>query len=243
ARAVRPDCLRGRGDVLDGPQLGADREQRHADAAHELKTPLAVMRAQVDAMPPGPQVDALRGDVDGMSRLVAQLLRLADADQLAVPPDAACDLAEVVREVTGALGPLALARGRALALDAPDAPILVRGLKGPLAQAVRNLVENALKHAPAGTTVALAIDPACRLCVDDEGPGIAEADRPHIFKRFWRRDRNAGDGAGLGLSIAAKIVEAHGGTLAVEAPTGGGTRFVMALAPAAADATRKEVTP
>lgn len=211
--------------------LAAQREFT-ADAAHELKTPLAVMRAQVDAMPPGPQVDALRGDVDGMSRLVAQLLRLAEADQLAVPPDAACDLAEVVREVTGALGPLALARGRSLALDAPDAPVLVRGLPGPLAQAVRNLVENALKHAPEGSTVALAIDPACRFTVADEGPGIAEVDRPHIFKRFWRRDRNAGDGAGLGLAIAAKIVEAHGGTLAVDAPARGGARFAMALAPA-----------
>lgn len=221
--------------------LAAQREFT-ADAAHELKTPLAVMRAQIDAMPPGPQVDALRGDVDGMSRLVAQLLRLAEADQLAVPPDATCDLVEVVREVTGALGPLALARGRSLALDAPDSPVLVRGLRGPLAQAVRNLVENALKHAPEGSTVALAIDAACRFTVADDGPGIAEADRPHIFKRFWRRDRSAGDGAGLGLAIAAKVVEAHGGTLAAEATARGGARFAMALSPAT-DHFRKEGTP
>lgn len=222
--------------------LAAQREFT-ADAAHELKTPLAVMRAQIDAMPPGPQVDALRGDVEAMSRLIAQLLRLAEADQLAVPPDAACDLVEVVREVTGALGPLALARGRSLALDAPDAPVLVRGLPGPLAQAVRNLVENALKHAPEGSTVALSIDKACRFTVADEGPGIAEVDRPHIFKRFWRRDRNAGDGAGLGLAIAAKIVEAHGGTLAVEAPARGGARFAMALAPATGPDPREGTTP
>lgn len=212
--------------------LAAQREFT-ADAAHELKTPLAVMRAQIDAMPRGPQVDALRGDVEAMSRLVAQLLRLAEADQLAVPPGAACDMVEVARDVTAALGPLALARRRSLALDDPGHPVVVHGLAGPLSQAVRNLVENALKHAPEGSTVSLVVDASCRLAVEDRGPGIAAADLPHIFKRFWRRDRNAGDGAGLGLAIAAKIVEAHGGTLVVEAPPAGGARFVMALAPAA----------
>ena len=218
--------------------LSAQREFT-ADAAHELKTPLAVMRAQIDAMRPDDDTIALRGDVESMSRLVTQLLRLAEADQLAVPPEASFDLAGVAREVTAGLAPLALARGRSLALDGAEAPVWVRGLAQPIAQAVRNLVENAIKHTPAGTRVDLRVTPTGALIVRDHGPGIPEHERAQIFKRFWRKDRNAEDGAGLGLAIAAKIVEAHRGHLSVSVAEGGGALFAIDLLrappPASAD--------
>jgi signal transduction histidine kinase len=202
-----------------------------ADAAHELKTPLAVMRAQIDAMRPDADAMALRDDVDRMSRLVTQLLRLAEADQLAVAADAACDLAAIARDVAAALAPLALARGRSLALAGAEAPVWVRGVAAPVAQAVRNLVENAIKHSPPGTIVDIRVTPTGAALVRDRGPGIPEAERAHVFKRFWRKDRNAEDGAGLGLAIAAKIVEAHGGHLSVGDAEDGGAVFAIDLVP------------
>ena len=219
--------------------LAAQREFT-ADAAHELKTPLAVMRAQIDAMKPDEDVAALRGDVERMSRLVTQLLRLAEADQLAVPPDARADLAALARETTAALVPLALARGRSLALDGAHAPVWVRGLDAPLAQTIRNLVENALKHTPPGSRVELRVTPTGALLVRDHGPGVHGRDRAHVFKRFWRKDRRAEDGAGLGLAIAAKIVEAHGGHVSVGEAEGGGAVFAIDLVRAPPPATTAE---
>lgn len=200
-----------------------------ADAAHELKTPLAVMRAQIDAMRQDEDIAALREDVERMSRLVSQMLRLAEADQLAVPPDARADLSALAREVTAGLAPLALARSRSLTLDGAEEPVWVRGLGTSLAQAIRNLVENALKHTPAGTRVELHVTPTGALLVRDHGPGVPETERAHVFKRFWRRDRGDGDGAGLGLAIAAKIVEAHGGHVSLADAPGGGAIFAIDL--------------
>ena len=183
--------------------LSAQREFT-ADAAHELKTPLAVMRAQIDAMKPDEDTVALRGDVDSMSRLVTQMLRLAEADQLDVPPEAACDLAGIAREITAALAPLALARGRSLTLDGAEAPVWVRGLAQPIAQAARNLIENAIKHTPPGTKVELRVTPTGALIVRDHGPGIPEMERGQIFKRFWRKDRNAAISRSQAPQVAAR---------------------------------------
>ena len=99
----------------------------------------------------------------------------------------------------------------------------------PVAQAVRNLVENAIKHSPPGTIVDIRVTPTGAALVRDRGPGIPEAERAHVFKRFWRKDRNAEDGAGLGLAIAAKIVEAHGGQLSAASAPGGGAIFRFTL--------------
>lgn len=211
-----------------------------ADAAHELKTPLAVMRAQIDAMRQDEDIAALREDVERMSRLVSQMLRLAEADQLAVPPDARADLSALARDVTAGLAPLALARGRSLTLDGAEEPVWVRGLGPSLAQAIRNLVENALKHTPAGTRVELHVTPTGALLVRDHGPGVPETERAHVFKRFWRKDRGDGDGAGLGLAIAAKIVEAHGGHVSLADAPGGGAIFAIDLLRAAQPARTAE---
>lgn len=223
--------------LIDTVNRGLDRLERTlaaqreftADAAHELKTPLAVMRAQIDAMGQDEDIAALRGDVDRMSRLVTQMLRLAEADQLAVPPDARCDLSALARDVTASLAPLALTRGRSLALDGAEAPVWVRGIAMPLAQAIRNVVENALKHTPEGTRADLRVTPTGALLVRDHGPGIPASERSSVFKRFWRKDRGAADGAGLGLAIAAKIVEAHGGHISIADADGGGAIFAIDL--------------
>jgi signal transduction histidine kinase len=101
---------------------------------------------------------------------------------------------------------------------------------------VRNLVENAIRYTPAGTTVEIAAKADGSITVTDAGPGIAEAERGLVFRRFWRRERGRTGGAGLGLAIVARIVEAHGGSVSISAAPGGGAVFTVALRRAAAPA-------
>ncbi len=98
-----------------------------------------------------------------------------------------------------------------------------------LFQAIRNLVENALAHTPQGTTVEVKVEPQGVARVMDRGPGVAAAERELVFQRFWRRDRSESGGAGLGLSIVWRVVEAHSGFVTVESRAGGGAAFVIRL--------------
>lgn len=93
----------------------------------------------------------------------------------------------------------------------------------------RNLIDNALKHAPGDKPIDVAAGPGPQISVRDYGRGITEEDLPHIFERFWRKDRRASDGAGLGLGVAQRLVEAHNGTMIVENAPGGGALFTVRL--------------
>jgi signal transduction histidine kinase len=96
-----------------------------------------------------------------------------------------------------------------------------------LGQAVRNLVENALAHTPSGSTVEIEVTAEPAIYVRDQGPGVAEAERELIFRRFWRRDRRRSGSSGLGLSIVSRIAEAHGGSVSVTNQPTGGAAFVL----------------
>jgi signal transduction histidine kinase len=99
-----------------------------------------------------------------------------------------------------------------------------------LHRAIRNLAENALRHTPEGSSVEIGVSGDGAVSVSDEGPGVAPAERELIFRRFWRRDRSRADGAGLGLAIVSRIVEAHAGRIEVSNRTGGGAMFSIRLA-------------
>jgi signal transduction histidine kinase len=193
-----------------------------ADAAHELRTPLAVLRARLDTLPNGDTVAALRRDVDGMSRIVGQLLDLSEIDGLAFEPEEKVDLRNVCAEVAEFIAPLAVAMNRDVALTAGDQPVVVPGNAELLKRAVRNLVENALAHTKERSTVEIRVEERGAIIVFDEGPGIRSTDRDVLFERFWRGDRTRSGGAGLGLSIVKRIVEGHRGKVSAEnRPTGG----------------------
>ena len=200
-----------------------------ADAAHELRTPLAILATHLDSLENKQVAAALRADVERMSRLVNQLLSVATLEALAVAPDEIADLQAIAVDVAGSLAPLALKRGRSLAVTGTTAAVPVRGNAESLRQALRNLIENALQHTPAGTEVEIEVTDEPAVHVSDRGPGVPPELRNRVVQRFWRADRRKGEGSGLGLAIVSRILAAHGGRLAVDDALGGGARFSLVL--------------
>jgi signal transduction histidine kinase len=193
-----------------------------ADAAHELRTPLAVLRTRVETLPDQVAVAALRADLASMTHVVNQLMEVAELEASVVDLKEAVDLRDVCADVVSTLAPIAIAQKKDIALTGSDTAVLVKGNGPMLHRAVRNLAENALRHTPAGTTVEIHVANEGAVRVLDEGPGVAPNERELIFRRFWRRDRSRSHGAGLGLAIVARIVEAHAGKIdVVNRPTGG----------------------
>jgi two-component system OmpR family sensor kinase/two-component system sensor histidine kinase BaeS len=210
-----------------------------ADVSHELRTPLTVVQGDLQAILDGvyplemAQIASLYDETRLLTRLVDDLhdLALADAGQLRIER-APVDLAEVARAAVAQFGPLAEAQGVRLWLAADDPLPPVTGDADRLAQVLRNLLSNALRHTPAGGEVAVSVRGAearVELAVADTGPGIAAEDLPRVFDRFYRGDRRAGRGAGLGLAIARQLARAHGGDISAESQPGAGTRFTLRL--------------
>lgn len=198
-----------------------------ADAAHELRTPLAILRTQIDMIPDADLAQSLRADVENMSRLVNQLLEIAELDTVVVDADETADLVAVSTEIAAFIAPLALSRNRTVAVSGTPGPVLVRGNADTIGRAVRNLVENALAHTPAGTTVEITVEPTGVLRVGDSGPGVPAPDREQIFRRFWRRDRQRTGSAGLGLAIVARIATMYDATISISDNPGGGALFTL----------------
>jgi signal transduction histidine kinase len=214
--------------ALDRLELGfRSHREFAADAAHELRTPLAILRTRIETLPHSEASRALGRDVENMSRVVSQLLDATELETAVVDPDSIADLHGVCIEVAEFIAPLALKRGKSIELTCPDEPILVKGNAEMIRRATRNLVENALHHTPEGTAIEIIVGQDGSISVVDNGDGVPPENRESIFKRFWRRSTRASGGAGLGLSIVKKIVEAHHGSIVVEDGPGGGARFIM----------------
>ena len=203
-----------------------------ADMAHELRTPLSIVRARVDSLEPGPIRDALRADLVNMTRTVNQVLDIAELESFIVATDARADLHEVCADAVGLMAPLAVELGKTIALSGEAGPVWVRGHAEALFRAVRNLIENALRHTPPGLSIEVEVMKDGVRVLDD-GPGVPDADRESIFRRFWRRDRTSGDSRGLGLAIVTRVAEAHDGSVTVENRPEGGAVFSLRLRPAA----------
>ena len=210
-----------------------------ADAAHELRTPLAALKTQAqvargasDDATRAHALDGVLAGCDRATRLVDQLLTLARLDPAeAGRPAERCDLTALARRVVAELAPAALARRIEVELAAPaSAP--VQGHGGLLEVLLRNLVDNAVRYSPDGTTVRVQVGEAA-LSVTDEGPGVASADRERLGQRFFRVLGSGQSGSGLGLSIVRRIAEIHGARLAfAEAPGGRGLRVSVGFPPA-----------
>ncbi|MEU6560880.1 sensor histidine kinase [Nocardia nova] len=221
--------------TLSALESAAARQRRFiADAAHELRSPIASLRTQLEVAQAHPDlldVDGVLGDTVRLEHLAADLLLLARLDSGEQPRRDPVDLADLVREEfsrrTGDRHPTTF--------DLPDGgpPITVPGSRIQLGRVLNNLLDNAQRHAGSAVRVAVVRrgDDAV-LEVSDDGAGVAPADRERIFSRFVRLDeaRSRDDGgAGLGLAIVADVVSGHGGRIEVGDSDGGGARFTLTL--------------
>ncbi len=224
------------------PIRDALRRQREfaADASHELRTPLAVIRGSVEELRREPDrnapsgtaaLDGIDDEVVRLGALVDDLLLLARTDSgmldLSLAPT---DLGEIALDASTGLATIAAERDVRVEVDAEPVPLVADADR--LRQLVRILGDNAVRHAPEGTTVSVSAHAhggRADLVVEDRGPGFRDADLPHVFERFWRAPDAPPGGTGLGLTIAAWIVERHGGTIVAGNRPGGGARIEVAL--------------
>ena len=213
-----------------------------ADVAHELRTPLTNLRCQIEALedgllqPDAAAIRSLREETLLLARLVGDLQELALAESGQLPLHRGpVHVAEAVHSALAAMRPLAEARGIALEAAVPSDAI-VEADRERLAQVLRNLLANALTHSPDGGRIAVTASAErghVAIEVADSGAGIPAEHLPHVFDRFYRADPSrarATGGSGLGLAIVKQLVEAHGGTVAVESEPGRGARFRLTLA-------------
>jgi len=233
-REILP-LVRAMNAALDRLEAGFQAQREFtADAAHELRTPLAILSAHIETLDDREVAKSLGADVEVLARVVSNLLKDAQLDALAITSFEVANLAEIVIDIEDLLAPLAERENKSIVLKRPNGPVFVRGHGEAIFNAVRNLVENALRFTPVGAAVEIILEARGRITVMDHGQGIAEADRAHIFTRFWRGAK-LGGGAGLGLSIVKKTMDIHDGTVRVSETLGGGATFVLSFQPAAVE--------
>jgi signal transduction histidine kinase len=198
-----------------------------ADAAHQLRTPLAILQTRIETLGDRAGTLELQADIESMSRIVRQLLEIAELDMVVLDPSETADLRAVCAEVVGSIAPYALAGQKDIALKGTNDPVCIRGNAEMLQRAIFNLAENAIKYTARDTAVDVEVRDDGSVRVRDCGPGIPASEHGLIFQRFWRGDRRRTDGAGLGLSIVREVVEDHSATVAVENLADGGAQFTL----------------
>src|SRR5512145_3370191 len=219
-----------------------------ADLAHELRTPLSVIRGKIEGIldgvyPATPKhLEPILEETGLLAHLVEDLslLALAEAGQLELEKQV-MDVGDLLRDAHVNFGPQADDRGVTLSLDLPPEIPSVMADRRRIAQVLGNLLTNALRHTPQGGCVTLGAvvthptpgdnKEKVTVSVSDTGAGISPEDLPNIFERFWRGDKSRGRsaGSGLGLAIARQLVEMHGGEISVESTPGKGSTFKFVL--------------
>lgn len=225
-------------------RLAAHEEARRrfvSDASHEMRTPLAATKALIEPILSDENLNThtvrellqdVDKEVDRLSKLVEDMLQLAQLDAKVPVSLAAVDLAGLLRSVVSAISPLASARG--VEIRHSSEALTISADEGRLYRALLNLLDNAVKHASSIVRVELArTGRQAEIRVSDDGPGIPAEHQQHLFERFFRadtvRNRGGAGGSGLGLAITREIVELHEGRIAVISSPGTGSVFVVTL--------------
>ncbi len=231
---IRP-LVKSFNGVLDRLQVAFEEQQRFiANAAHELKTPLAMIQAELEAGEAAER-NAIQAEVDLMSRRVQQLLQLAETADAANLRIRRTRMGPALQSAVGYLSWKAERAEVAMRFEQPAEDVVRDADEGAVFVLAKNLLENAIEFSPAGGVVSLTLDPG-GFTVDDEGPGVREADRERVFERFWRAADQRRAGAGLGLALCSEIAKGHGWRIACVAAPSSGARFVVSWErPTAAD--------
>jgi signal transduction histidine kinase len=228
------------------------RRQLAADIAHELRTPLSVIQADLEAMLDGirplrtKEIADVHQETRLLIRLVADLqdLSLAEAGQLPLKKEPT-DLGVLARASVARFSSRAEEKEIRLTVDTPDNLPPVEADQDRISQVLGNLLDNALRHAPPRGEVTVKLESDAeqgrvQLTVHDTGPGIPTEHLPNVFERFYRADRarsRVAGGSGIGLAVVKQLVKAHGGQIWAESPTGGGTSFALMLPTSKTDST------
>lgn len=236
-KEVRPVVHAFNEVLLDFEKSLSAQQALTADTAHQLKTPLAVMQARLEQLEDFKGRAELERDVLRMNRLVRQLLHYAVLSQHPASLTRQ-DLVAEVRDVVGGMVPLARQAGVDLRFIAPEEPVRVQMDALQVAEAVGNLVDNAIRHSPRDGgkkgIVEVEVGEDGDVQVRDRGPGIPVAEQAMVFTRFWQgptkqSGESAHGGAGLGLAVVAEIMRQHSGSANVSARDGGGSVFRLAF--------------
>ncbi|MFK0166750.1 sensor histidine kinase [Rhizobium sp. NPDC090279] len=200
---------------------GHERHQRFIlDAAHELRTPVAILQTRVETIAEGPIRTRLLSDAGRIAALAEQLLDLQRLD-VSGASFSPVDLVEICRNVAADMAPLAIAQGYELSLETGLDHLVIQGDAGALQRVVFNIVQNAIEHGGGKGNITIRIDRGAVIEITDEGPGIPVAERERIFEPFHRLQPHE-HGAGLGLNLVKEIMQRHGGhVVAVDGPQGG----------------------
>ena len=219
--------VRSMNSALDHLEEGLQHQREfNANAAHQLRTPLAVLLANMDTLKDPDVANRLRADVEHMSRIVSQLLLVARLETLSLNLDEVIDLNTAAADIAASFAPLALASGKTVELLRSDCPVRVRTNTFALRAALGNLIENAINHTPVGTSVRIRVTDRSAIEVMDQGSGVPAEQRALVFQRFWRGDQSK-NGAGLGLSIVDRIMKALNGFVTIGDAADGGALFTL----------------
>jgi two-component system OmpR family sensor kinase len=205
-----------------------------ANAAHELRTPLAILRARLeDAEEPTFKSDLLR-DASHLQAIVEQMLIAARLNERQASLEQQLDLASAIRKIVVDYSPLVIECERHIEFDAPEDPVTVRGNARAIECVVANLIDNALRVEPVGGTVIVRVTADAVVSVTDHGEGVDPGDRELIFEPFWRKNEVT-PGTGLGLAISKELMDKHDGRIWVEDTPGGGATFKLWFPAAASE--------
>ena len=224
-------------------QLIRHTRQRHEahdryliDAAHELRTPIAIMQARIEGLPPSAENLRLHDDVVRLKEVAEQLLDFEFGKRTS-HDRTILDLVTLVREAVADLAPIAIAHGYEISFSHGEEQVFRRVQPIPLRRAVNNLIRNAIDHGGGRGQISVTVTDRGAILVEDEGPGIPQHQQELVFEPFYRVAPRS-TGAGLGLSLVKQVVESHQGEIRVESHQGG-TCFIITLPEGVLDHTEK----
>lgn len=217
-------------DALGRLDRGYERHKRFlTDAAHELRTPVAILATRIAALPPSAERARLLQDTVRLSTLTDQLLDLQRLDRQS-DSFAPVDLVDAARTVVVDLAPIAFAAGYEMSFEPEKEPIMAVGDRTAIERAVMNLVQNAIEHGGNAGRISVSVSAAATVEVADEGNGVPQEERERIFEPFHRL-RPQNHGAGLGLNLVREIMQLHGGRVELASETISGACFRMVFKP------------